>query len=157
MAIDVNLYLQKFPWLIITEPENKAELESVVKKVLNSEPVVYMKGDPKSITNLSLDTPYVIDKLRAYQTELDNSIKTLLGIDNQGGFLNSQQQNLDTTNCNNQEINTVRQSYLDTLKDSFDRANKVCGLNLSIELNAEPVEQISKSRVHGDAKLDEEE
>lgn len=156
-AIDSNLYLQKFPWLLLTEPENEAQLREVIRKVLNGDPVVWMKGDPKSISNIRLDTPYVVDKLRAYQTELENKLKTLIGVDNQGGFLNSQQQNLDTTNCNNQEINTIRESYLKVLQDSFDRANEICGLKLSVKTTVEDVEQEGVSKEEkSSAKFNEE-
>lgn len=156
-AIDTNLYLQKFPWLIVTEPENKPQLEALVNRIMNGEPTVYMSGDVNSITNIKLDSPYIIDKLRAYQNELDNQIKTLLGIDNQGGNLNSQQQNLDTTNCNNDEINDTESAMISTIKDGFDRANKLLGLALTIEATSKPVEQMSKSKDSGNFKHNEEE
>lgn len=44
----------------------------------------------------------------------------------------------------------MRDAYLATIKDSFDRANKVCGLNLTVEVNAAPVEQESTSHSEGE-------
>jgi hypothetical protein len=156
MAINMNIYLQKFPWLIVAEPEMRAELQALVNKIFSDEPVIFMKGDTKAIQNIRLDTPYIVDKIRAYQTELANQLKTLLGIDNQGGFLNSQQQNLDTTNCNNEEINSVRRSYFQTLKESFDRANEICGLNLTVRDNHERAEQTSKTKDSGNHSHEED-
>ena len=67
-------------------------------------------------------------------------------MDNQGGHINSQQQNLDTTNSNNDEINDSSNSYIDTLKDGFKRANELLGLNLTIRATSKPVTQISQTK-----------
>ena len=77
---------------------------------------------------------------------LEGKLKTLLGIDNQGGHINSQQQNLDTTNSNNDEINTSQSAFIETLQDGIERANRVLGLNLKVVDKMPKVTQDSTSK-----------
>ena len=102
---------------------------------------------------IKLDAPWIADKIMEYECEIEGKLKTLLGIDNQGGYINRQQQNLDTTNSNNQEINQSQKAWYKTIKKSLDEANKVLGISLSIDM-PERVEQISES--HSDGPHDSE-
>ena len=55
---------------------------------------------------------------------------------------NSQQQNLDTTNSNNDEITRSDDGMENTLRDGIERANKVNGLNLVLDYHKIDIEQI---------------
>ena len=81
-------------------------------------------------------------KITEDQKGVENDIKTLLGVDNQGGYLNREQQNLDTTNSNNDEINDMSNGPFKELQKHLDRANKILGLNIHVKQTSQPVTQI---------------
>lgn len=144
--ITVNLALQRAPWLLSSDSTNYAKLLLFVKQVLSNNPVVITDIDKSELDVLKLDTPWLVDKLVSYEDVLEGKLKTLLGIDNQGGHINAQQQNLDTTNSNNDEINSSQNAFLDTLQDGIDRANKVLGLHLKLINKMPKAEQESLSK-----------
>ena len=145
-AITVNLELQKAPWLLSSDSTNYAKLQLFVKQILSNNPVVVTDINKDELAVLKLDTPWLIDKLVEYEDVLEGKLKTLLGIDNQGGHINSQQQNLDTTNSNNDEINTSQSAFIETLQDGIERANRVLGLNLKVVDKMPKVTQDSTSK-----------
>ena len=143
-CITINLAIQRMPWIIATEPENAAKLKDLMKKILSNEISIFTDIPRNEIDAITLPAPWIVDKLTAYEERLENKIKTLIGVDNQGGYLNSQQQNLDTTNCNNDEINDSAEAQKTELEDGFDRANEVLGLHLTVKQTSKPVTQIGK-------------
>ena len=146
LLIDLNKTLQRTPWILASTPENADKMQNFIDKLFSSVPALSTDIDLSEINALNLGTPYLIDKLETYREVEENRLKTLLGIDNQGGHINGQQQNLDTTNSNNDEINDSSNSYIDTLKDGFERANELLGLSLSVEPTSKPVTQISQTK-----------
>ena len=145
-AITINLALQKMPWLICGGSQNLNKLKQLLNGLLGSELAVITDLDASDVEAIQLNAPYIVDKLTAFEERQENKLKTLLGIDNQGGFLNSQQQNLDVTNSNNEEINTSNDSFIETLNKSFKKANKVLGLEISVESTVKKAEQGSTSK-----------
>ena len=143
-CITINLAIQRMPWIIATEPENAAKLKDLIEKIFSNEISVFTDIPRNEIDAITLPAPWIVDKLTAYEERLENKIKTLIGVDNQGGYLNSQQQNLDTTNCNNDEINDSAEAQKTELEDGFDRANEVLGLHLTVKQTSKPVTQIGK-------------
>lgn len=140
-CITINLFLQRTPWLFCAGEANQEKLKRLITDLLGNNVAVFTDFDKGDIDALQLNSPYIVDKLTAYEERIENKLKTLLGIDNQGGFINSQQQNIDTTNSNNQEINTHARLYSDEIQKGFDRVNKLLGLNLKVECVSEKAEQ----------------
>ena len=144
-CITINLAIQRMPWIIATEPENAAKLKDLMKKILSNEISIFTDIPRNEIDAITLPAPWIIDKLTAYEERLENKIKTLLGIDCQGGHITAaEQMNLDTVNCNNDEINDSAEAQKTELEDGFDRANEVLGLHLTVKQTSKPVTQIGK-------------
>lgn len=154
-AITINLALQKMPWLICGGEGNLDKIKELVTKLLGSEIAVFTDLDANEVNAIQLNATYLVDKLTAYEERLENKLKTLLGLDNQGGFLNSQQQNLDTTNCNNDEINASHDAIFEELKGSLENANGVLGLELGVESKHVQAVQISTSHGKKDDLMEE--
>lgn len=145
-CITINLFLQRTPWLFCGGEANIDKIKRLVTDLMGNNVAVFTDFDKGDIDALQLNAPYIVDKLTAYEERVENKLKTLLGIDNQGGFINSQGQNLDVTNSNNQEINTHAELYSDEIQKGFDRVNDLLGLSLKIEINCEQAEQEGVSR-----------
>lgn len=147
MVINTNIQQQKRPFLVVSDSANSAKMNDLITRILNNEMVIDIKSDePQRITGLKTGIPYVVDKLVEYKKGLENDLKTYLGIDNQGGYLNREQQNLDTTCSNDVEINLNCDNLYNELKDFFDRCNETLGSNLSIKLNHQHAAAISETK-----------
>lgn len=142
-CITINLAIQRMPWIIATEPENAAKLKDLMKKILSNEISIFTDIPRNEIDAITLPAPWIVDKLTDYEERLKSEIKTLLGVDNIG-WQNRQQQNVDTTNAENDEINDHADSQKTELEDGFDRANEVLGLHLTVKQTSKPVTQIAK-------------
>ena len=153
-AITICLALQRTPWLLSSEPENIQKLKDLVRRILNNELVIFTDIPKNEIDQLNLNAPWIIDKITEYQKGVENDIKTLLGVDNQGGYLNREQQNLDTTNSNNDEINDMSNGPFKELQKHLDRANKILGLNSRVKQTSQPVTQIGIKKEQIDGKDD---
>lgn len=156
MVINTNLNLQKLPYMIPVDSSNQARLQNIVQRMLNNELFLFVgDADPNLFKAVSTGAPYIIDKLSEYRHGLDNELKTYLGIDNQGGYLNREQQNLDTTNSNNDLINLNKQGYVNEMKAWCERC-KALGRNFSVKSSTKPVTTVSDTYDNIDIKEDEE-
>lgn len=145
-VITVNLALQRTPWILTSDSTNYGKLVALLRKIFSNEPAIITDIDKNEIDVLKLDAPWIADKLLAYEEGLENKLKTLLGLDNQGGYLNREQQNIDTTNSNNDEINSSQDAFLKTLEKGIKRANDVLGLNLKVKSNMPKAVQEGESK-----------
>lgn len=144
--VTVNLALQRAPWILSADSENYKKLVLLMRQIFSNQPAIITNIDPNELQSIQLNAPWLVDKLAEYEERLENKLKTLLGLDNQGGYINREQQNLDTTNSNNQEINNAYDAMFNSLKTGFDRANETLGLSLSITKNHVEVVQDSQSK-----------
>lgn len=143
-CISINLAIQRTPWIFAGDGLNDAKIQALCTKILGNDVVVFADMDKSDFATVDLSRDYLIDKLTEYEERLENKLKTLIGVDNQGGYLNREQQNLDTTNSNNDEINDMSNAYLATLKDGFERLAKL-NVHLNVELTSEPVKEIKNN------------
>lgn len=156
-CISINLAIQRTPWIFAGTNINKEKIKDLCTKILGNDIVVIANMDKSDFETVNFDSEYIIDRLTEYEERLENKLKTLIGVDNQGGYLNREQQNLDTTNSNNDEINDMSNGMYRTLKESFERAHEL-GINITIKQTSEPVEQISRTpEVHKIDNITEEE
>lgn len=145
MVINTNLNLHKLPFLIPVDSSNQARLNSIVQRILNNEVFLFVgDADPALFKAVSTGAPYIIDKLCEYRHGLENELRTLMGIDNQGGYLNREQQNLDTTNSNNDIINMHRHGYVSEINAWCDRCREL-GRDFRAKSTTKPV-----TMAHGD-------
>lgn len=70
-TIDVNINLQKLPWIFKGNGRNLLTLKNIFQQVERHEPAIYVDDNmnPKAFDVLATNTPYVIDKLEAYKQQ----------------------------------------------------------------------------------------
>ena len=150
MVINTNLNLQKIPYMIPVDGTNQARVQNTVQRILNNELFLFVEGaDPTLFKAVSTGAPYIIDKLCEYRHGLENELKTLMGIDNQGGYLNREQQNLDTTNSNNDVINMNKMGYVNEINAWCDRC-RALGRDFRVKPSTKPV-----TATHDDTREEE--
>lgn len=85
MAIQMNTLAQQMPFLMATSPENKVKMEEFWKRIVMSDPVLFMDAqDIESIKVLLTQAPYNADKLCNLKATWENELREILGFNNLG-------------------------------------------------------------------------
>ena len=150
-CIRVNINQQKFPWFVNTTPNNKKTMETMFQKVLNGEP--YILGSKDQIGNvevLTLNTPYIADKLNEYKYELEREILSFHGLNN--NFEKKERLLVDEVNSNNDFIDRNVELMYRQRKLACEQMNKKFGWNVKVvNLNEEAKEnQKSELEMEGE-------
>ena len=139
-CIRVNINQQKFPWFVNTTPNNKKTMETMFQKVLNGDP--YILGSKDQIGNvevLTLNTPYIADKLNEYKYELEREILSFHGLNN--NFEKKERLLVDEVNSNNDFIDRNVELMYRQRKLACEQMNKKFGWNVKVvNLNEEAKE-----------------
>lgn len=126
-TIDVQLFTNKLPRLVVVSPEDKERVANIVKKVEEGENVVFVDALDYQALNNILDNPvYIIDKLRAYQVDLMNECLTTLGLDN-SGMQKREREIVDEINANNQVINSSNDTFTFEMEQFVKQVNEILG------------------------------
>ena len=134
-CIRVNINQQKFPWFVNTTPNNKKTMEVMFEKVLNGEPYILGSKDQiGSVEVLTLNTPYIADKLNEYKYELEREVLSFHGLNN--NFEKKERLLVDEVNSNNDFIDRnvelmyrQRQLACEQMNEKFGWNVKVINLN----------------------------
>ena len=136
-CIRVNINQQKFPWFVNTTPNNKKSMQVMFEKVMNGEP--YILGSKDQIGDvevLTLNTPYVADKLNEYKYELEREVLSFHGLNN--NFEKKERLLVDEVNSNNDFIDRNVELMYRQRKIACEQLNKKFGWNVRVvNLNEE--------------------
>ena len=136
-CIRVNINQQKFPWFVNTTPNNKKTMEVMFEKVMNGDP--YILGSKDQIGNvevLTLNTPYIADKLNEYKYELEREVLSFHGLNN--NFEKKERLLVDEVNSNNDFIDRNVELMYRQRQLACESLNKKFGWNVRvINLNEE--------------------
>lgn len=136
-VLNTNLNLQKMPFIIPVEKEDVQKIYDLITRILNNDVAIVAEDiDPSMFKAVATQAPYIIDKLYNYKQSLENELKTLLGINNNGKEKEEQLQ-MAEVNANNDEINAHQNGYLDHLKDFCKRIKETLGIEINVECNRE--------------------
>ena len=116
-------------------------METMFEKVLNGEPYILGSKDQKGkIEVITLNTPYIADKLNEYKYELEREILSFHGLNN--NFEKKERLLVDEVNSNNDFIDrNVELMYWQRLL-ACEQMNKKFGWNVKvINLNEEAKEE----------------
>lgn len=160
VLINNNLKLQNMPFVIGVTEDDKKEFEDIITRILNNELIVFTSvGDLNKLQTLTTNSPYIVDKLKAYEVSLENELLTILGIQNSGSQAKKAQMLVDEVNANNDVISDFGMAIKDEITKWLDRANAVLGRELSIEEKSRPIDSESDyedaSITEGKTKLEE--
>ena len=136
-CIRVNINQQKFPWFVNTTPNNKKTMETMFEKVMNGDPYILGSKDQiGSVEVLTLNTPYIADKLNAYKYELEREVLSFHGLNN--NFEKKERLLVDEVNSNNDFIDRNVELMYRQRQLACESLNKKFGWNVRvINLNEE--------------------
>ena len=133
-AIDVNANAQKTPILIACTEKERLSMLNLYKEYEGNEPVIY--GDkqlnPKGISVLKTDAPFVGDRLFDLKTATWNEALTFLGIDNVSTV---KKERLITEEAvrDSGDTSACRYSALSARQLACEQINKMFGLSVSCD------------------------
>lgn len=143
MVINTNLQVHKMPFVVAITPEDKAKAQDLIDRVLNDEVAVFMDAeDLNLIKQLTTATPYIIDKLYAYKTALENEILTMLGVDNATIDTSQDRQLLDAINANNAIITLNQEGMLNNLRNFCESIRETLGVEVKVWPVVVPVNSV---------------
>lgn len=137
MCIRANINQQKFPWFVNATEKTKKSLEIMFDKVENFEPFILANRElglnENGIEVLTMNTPYVADKLNEYKYELEREILTFFSLNN--NFEKKERLLTDEVNSNNDFISTNGMLMYKTRLEACKKINEKFGLNVRVVLN----------------------
>lgn len=166
---DVNIASCKTPYIVGVPENQRLTMENVITQIDENKPAIIgtkelVKTIDEQFKVLKTDTPFLADKLYAYQTEIWNSALTFLGVNN----LSEKKERLisDETNSNNEIINLNLQSYLAPRKRACELFNKLFGLTgdkaIDVKVRSDLLNVIKREEsivtdLNNDGKIEKEE
>ena len=136
MTENTNLLLHKLPFLIACDDDAEATFREMLRQIFSDVPAVFA---PRSVQGnepkgMNLQTPYIIDKLEAYVTKLENMFLDEIAIDNVKPIQQGQDRlTLDETNANNSLINHFGSGIFTTVNEGFEEVEKLFGRKIRVK------------------------
>lgn len=133
-SIEVNARAQKTPVLILCSEQQRLTLLNLYKEMDGNAPVAFGdKGlDPKSITALRTDAPFVADKLYTLKTQIWNEALTYLGISNVN-FQKKERLVSDEVTRSMGGVISSRYDRLNARRQAAEQINDMFGLNIEVD------------------------
>ena len=117
----------KIPMLLLTTPENKKALQAFASDVLADEAIVSIGvTEEGGVSCLNTGIPYLLDKLEAYDQNIEGKILSILGIDNSGAR-KMEREVVDEVNANNALINLCSGAFETEVSGFLERVNGAFG------------------------------
>ena len=130
-TIDVNVKAQKTPILIQCDETERLTMINLYKKYDGNEPYIYgtKSLDPKKISVLKTDAPFIADKIHNLKQLIWNEALTYLGISNTN--INKKERLLSSESAaNNGATIASRYSRLNARQQACKQINKMFGLDI---------------------------
>lgn len=131
---DVNLHVQKTPYIICCEESQKLTMENLLKDVEENIARVFgYKGlDVNAINVLKLDAPFIADKLSVEKMKIWNECLTWMGINNSNTEKRERMVTAEA-NSNTECIDFMMQVGLNARLEAVRKINKMFGTEISVK------------------------
>lgn len=130
---DVNLHVQKTPYIICCDEAQKLTMQNLLKDVEeNTERVFGYKGlDVSAINALKLDAPFIADKLSVEKMKIWNECLTWMGINNSNTEKRERMVTAEA-NSNTECIDFMMQVGLNARIEGVRKINKMFGTDIAV-------------------------
>ncbi len=140
-AAGVNLVNSKMSYVFAADGKNAAEsLKKLYDKIASGEPAAVVDktlfnpdGSPRwQYFSQNVSQNYIVDKLLVDMRKIENMFCTAVGIPNSNTD-KKERMITDEVNSNNIETHSLVSVWFDSIDKSFEKINKMFGLNLKVE------------------------
>lgn len=133
MTINTNVQLHKMPFVFnATEQGTATRVKQMLQGILNNQVSVGIAtGDLEELTTLATNTPYIIDKLYTYKCDLENELKTYLGLNNSGVYQKQAHTLEAEVESSQQDVNDQQDNVDDELEELSKRVEKTLGKRIT--------------------------
>ena len=150
MVINTNLNVHKMPFLVGVTPTDEDKIQDLINRILNDEIAVFTDLEDLSMVQAFVtQTPYIIDKLYAYRTSLENELLTYLGLDNNLDDPTKDRLLVDQVNANNNLINANQYGFKKNIEAFIDHIREVLGYEITMEFVYKPVDSVYDNKEGG--------
>ena len=131
--VDVNANAQKTPVLIQCAETERLTMKNLYMQYDGNQPFIWGNTDlnPKGLTVLKTDAPYVADKIYQLKTQIWNEALTYLGISNTN-VTKKERMISDEVIRNQGGVIASRYSRLQARREAVEQINKMFGLNIEV-------------------------
>ena len=154
MILRVNLMIQKMPWILNSNPENKQAIQVLINRLMNDEPLLFMDKGVGNFEVLTSGAPYIIDKLYAFEKIIENELLTWLGINNLSVQEKKERLLTGEIDINNQLVCAMSDNFIDCLQACSEDIYRAFGIeitfNIKHHIEEEPVDDSKESEVGND-------
>lgn len=131
--IDVNVNAQKTPVLLQCDEQERLTMNNLYMQYEGNMPFIFGSKNlnPKGITVLKTDAPYIADKIYQLKTQIWNEALTYLGISNTN-VTKKERMVSDEVIRNQGGVIASRYSRLQERRNAVDKINAMFGLNIEV-------------------------
>lgn len=140
-TIDVNINVQKTPYIISCGENQRLTVANMFKQVDNFEPAIittkfYGLNGEKPINVMDLKPPFVADKMQILKRQVYQEALTYLGIEANTSE-KAERQVTEELTANMGETESMRQSPLASRKQFCKEFNKIYGTNIDVKFRSD--------------------
>lgn len=140
-TIDVNINVQKTPYIISCSENQRLTVANMFKQVDNFEPAIitskfYGLNGEKPINVMDLKPPFVADKMQTLKRQVYQEALTYLGIEANTSE-KAERQVTEELTANMGETESMRQSPLASRKQFCKEFNKIYGTNIDVKFRSD--------------------
>ena len=140
-TIDVNINVQKTPYIISCSENQRLTVANMFKQVDNFEPAIittkfYGLNGEKPIYVMDLKPPFVADKMQTLKRQVYQEALTYLGIEANTSE-KAERQVTEELTANMGETESMRQSPLASRKQFCKEFNKIYGTNIDVKFRSD--------------------